>query len=70
MSKKILFIFGCIFMLTSGLIYTVENFIRAYCWANALKLGISTTSDSDRTFTCIFFIIGIVIFIFSLLKKE
>lgn len=78
MGKKLYYIFGTIFLIASGLIYTVERGIAYYSWIgqrlSASQVGMcSTTPELPGLFTNIFIpgfvIIGAIFFVLGY-KKE
>ena len=74
MDKKTSLIIGALFILTSGLIFTIERLIAYVYWSAQINTGAwdtipQTMPLSDNLFTGLFFIVGIVLIIVSL-KKE
>ena len=80
MDKSSMFL-GLVMIALSGILYTVERFIAVFKWASEsvpvqLKGSGSYPSEPympsilDNIFVGIFLIIGLVLLVFSLLKKE
>lgn len=73
MDKKTTLILGSLFILTSGLIFTIERLTAYVYWSAQINTGTWTTIPqpmplSDNLFTGLFFLIGIVL-IFVSFKK-
>ena len=74
MDKKISLILGSLFILTSGLIFTIERLSRYVYWSAQINTGTYRTNPEtmplfDNFFIALFFLIGIVFIIVSF-KKE
>ncbi|QUG41926.1 hypothetical protein KD050_01070 [Psychrobacillus sp. INOP01] len=74
MDKKTYLILGSLFILTSGLIFTIERLTANVYWSAQIKTGTwdtipQTMPLSDNLFTGLFFFVGIVFIIVSF-KKE
>ena len=74
MDKKTSLILGSLFILTSGLIFTIERLTAYVYWSAQIKTGTwdtipQTMPLSDNLFTGLFFLVGIVFIIVSF-KKE
>lgn len=74
LDKKISLILGSVFILTSGLIYTIERLSRYVYWSAQINTGQYATNPKsipilDNLFIALFFLIGIIIMIVSF-KKE
>ena len=74
MDKKISLILGSLFILTSGLIFTIERLSAYVYWSAQINTGTYDTIPEtmplfDNLFIALFFLIGIVFIIMSF-KKE
>ena len=74
MDKKISLILGSLFILTSGLIFTIERLSAYVYWSAQINTGTCDTIPEtmplfDNLFIALFFLIGIVFIIMSF-KKE
>ncbi len=74
MDKKTSLILGSLFILTSGLIFTIERLTAYVYWSAQINTGTWDTIPqamplSDNLFTGLFFLVGIVFIIVSF-KKE
>jgi hypothetical protein len=74
LDKKISLILGSLFILTSGLIFTIERLSRYVYWSAQINTGEYVTNPEtmplfDNLFIALFFLIGIVFIIVSF-KKE
>ncbi|MBW8351072.1 hypothetical protein K0H71_16725 [Bacillus sp. IITD106] len=74
MERKITLILGSIFIVTSGLIYTIERIISMVHWSALTRTGEYPTNPLspsllDNLFIPIFLLIGII-FIYVSFKKE
>ncbi|MFA9559934.1 hypothetical protein ACERII_21720 [Evansella sp. AB-rgal1] len=74
MDKKISLILGSVFILTSGLIFTIERLSRYVYWSAQINTGEYATNPKtipilDNLFIALFFLIGIIFIIVSF-KKE
>lgn len=72
--KKTTLILGSLFILTSGLIFTIERLTAYVYWSAQINTGEWDTTPqtmplSDNLFTGLFFLVGIVLIIMSF-KKE
>ncbi|MCH7322730.1 hypothetical protein LZ480_12600 [Solibacillus sp. MA9] len=73
MDKKTSLILGSLFILTSGLIFTIERLTAYVYWSAQIHTGTwdtipQTMPLSDNHFTWLFFLVGIVLFILSFKK--
>ena len=74
MDKKTSLILGSLFILTSGLIFTIERLTAYVYWSAQIHTGTWDTIPQtmplfDNLFTGLFFLVGIVLIIMSF-KKE
>ena len=74
MDKKVNLILGSLFILTSGLIFTIERLSAYVYWSAQINTGTYDTTPEtmllfDNLFIALFFLIGIVFIIVSF-KKE
>ncbi|MBS4196725.1 hypothetical protein [Lederbergia citri] len=74
MDRKISLILGSIFILTSGLLYSIERIISIIHWTALTQTGeYPTTPPSpnlvDNLFVLFFLVVGIIFFIMAF-KKE
>ncbi|MGE7954514.1 hypothetical protein [Lysinibacillus xylanilyticus] len=76
MNRNTSLILGSVFILTSGIIFTIERVVAYIYWFAQTNTGSYDTVpvtpsfyNSDNLFTIIFFVIGIV-FLFFGIKKE
>lgn len=74
MDKKISLILGLLFILTSGLIFTIERLSAYVYWSAQINTGTYDTTPEtmplfDNLFIALFFLIGIVFIVVSF-KKE
>lgn len=75
MDKKICLILGSLFILISGIIYTVERLSEYIYWSAQIITGVYDTTNSvtipllDNPFIALFLLIGIAFIVVSL-KKE
>ncbi|GEN45617.1 hypothetical protein AHA02nite_13930 [Alkalibacillus haloalkaliphilus] len=68
MDKKISLILGSVFILTSGLIFTIERLSRYVYWSAQINTGQFATNPKtipilDNLFIALFFLIGIIFFV-------
>ena len=73
MDKKTSLILGSLFILTSGLIFTIERLTAYVYWLAQINTGAWETFPrrmplSDNLFTRLFFLVGIVLIIVSFEK--
>ena len=73
MNKKINLILGSLFILTSGLIYTIERLSRYVYWSAQINTGEYATNPEtlpifDNPFIVLFFLIGIIFIVMSFKK--
>ena len=73
--KKTSLILGSLFILTSGLIFTIERLTAYVYWAAQINTGTwdtipQTMPLSDNLFTVLFFLVGIVFIIVSFKKEK
>ena len=74
LDKKTSLIFGSLFILTSGLIFTIERLSAYVYWSAQINTGMYDTIPQtmplfDNPFIALFFLIGIIFIIVSF-KKE
>ena len=74
LDKKTSLILGSLFILSSGLIFTIERLTAYVYWSAQINTGEWDTTPqtmplSDNLFTGLFFLVGIVLIIISF-KKE
>lgn len=74
MEKKTSLILGSLFILTSGLIFTIERLTAIVYWSAQINTGTWDISPKtmplfDNLFIVLFFTIGIVFIILSFKKK-
>ncbi|MCR2822260.1 hypothetical protein [Lederbergia panacisoli] len=74
MDKRLNLILGSIFILTSGLLYSIERIISLIYWSVLTRTGEYPTIPPppnllDNLFVPLFFIVG-AIFFFAAFKKE
>lgn len=74
MDKKTSLILGSLFILTSGVIFTIERLTAYVYWSGQIHTGRwdtipKTMPLSDNLFTELFYLVGIVLIIISF-KKE
>lgn len=74
MDKKLSLILGSLFILTSGLIFTIERLTAYVYWSAQINTGTWDTTPKtmplfDNLFIALFFIIGIVFIILSFKEK-
>ncbi|OIJ09687.1 hypothetical protein BKP35_16150 [Anaerobacillus arseniciselenatis] len=74
MNKNTSLILGSVFILTSGLIYSIERLSSTVHWLALIKTAgsyptIVEYSFFDNIFTPIFLVVGIVLLVISLMKK-
>lgn len=74
MDKKISLILGSLFVLTSGLIFTIERLTAYVYWSAQINTGKwdtipQTLPLSDNLFTVLFFLVGMLLIIVSFKKK-
>lgn len=75
MDKKTSLILGSLFILTSGLIFTIERLTAYVYWSAQINTGTWDTIPqsmplSDNLFTGLFFLVGIVLIIVSFKKDR
>ena len=75
MDKKTSLILGSLFILTSGLIFTIERLTAYVYWLAKINTGTYNTIPqtmplSDNLFTVLFFLIGIILIIGPFRKKK
>ncbi|MDN4607203.1 hypothetical protein [Sporosarcina highlanderae] len=75
MDKRVGLILGSLFILMSGLIFTIERLTAYVYWSAQIKTGTWATTPqpmplTDNLFTVIFFLIGVVIVIVAFQKKR
>ena len=75
MDKKTSLILGSLFILTSGLIFTIERLTAYVYWSAQINTGQwdtipKTMPLSDNFFTGLFFLVGIVLIIVSFKKDR
>jgi len=71
LNKKILFIWGAIFILASGIIYTIQEILDWYTLTKQIGVGkdmIWYTHDYKVIIT--FLVIGVIIWLLSVFYKE
>ena len=73
MDKKISLILGSLFILTSGLIYTIERLSTYVYWSAQINTGKYATIPEtiplfDNPFIALFFLIGIIFIVMSFKK--
>jgi hypothetical protein len=54
MTKKLLFIWGSVFILVSGIIYTVQEVLRGYIWTKEIALETNRYNGEGHDFTVIY----------------
>lgn len=74
MDKKISLLLGSLFILTSGLIFTIERLIAYVYWSAQINTGTWDTIPqpmplTDNLFTGLFLLVGIVLIVMSFKKK-
>ena len=75
MDKKIFLILGSLFILISGIIYTIERLSEYIYWSAQIITGVYDTTNPvtipllDNPFIALFLLIGIAFIVVSL-KKE
>lgn len=75
MDKKTSLVLGSLFILTSGLIFTIERLTAYVYWSAQINTGTWETIPEtmplfDNLFIGLFFLVGIVFIIVSFKKKE
>ena len=71
LSKRILFIWGSIFILFSGIIYTVDSLMKAYVATKQIGITINNILyERNEIVPNLFALIGISLWVLSLIKKE
>mgnify|MGYP005607560311 CR=1 FL=1 len=75
MDKKISLILGALFILTSGLIFTIERLTAYVYWLAQTNTGSYDTIPqpmplSDNLFTVLFFLIGAILILVSFKKNK
>jgi hypothetical protein len=75
LDKKTGLVLGSLFILTSGLIFTIERLIAYVYWSGQVNTGTwdsipQTMPLSDNLFTVIFFLVGIALIILSFRKNN
>ena len=74
MDKKISLLLGSLFILTSGLIFTIERLISYIYWSAQINTGTWNITPqpmplTDNLFTGLFLLVGIVLVVMSFKKK-
>ena len=71
MNKKVLFIWGAIFIIASGIIYTVQEVLDWYTLIKQEELGkVQFFYSHDFKVIISFILIGGMLWVLSILKKE